>query len=155
MKYYINRIAWVTFIICILGFTYQILTLAKIKSQYNLFSAQYAGVEAEYENEMSWGSILPSMGKSFFDGMTFGYFAEEGMFTEYNKAKRWENDITKREATIRAKINQCVKDNNSKFKIRNNLFGIGIVSLLVGIFTKERKQTIINTYSDNMPEPTA
>ena len=38
--------------------------------------------------------------KSFFDGLTFGQFAKDGMLTEYNKQSDFEVEVKQRAARI-------------------------------------------------------
>jgi|GEM_PF-4222567 hypothetical protein len=145
MKHYVNRTAWVFFAISLMVVGYHLMKLANSKSRYDQLSIQYAALKAEVENQMSWETYLPKLGKSIFDGATFGTFAEEGIFTEYNKMDRWQADVVKRDAAIREEINQCVSSYNAGLATRNIFSVIGIVALLVGIFTKEPRKIVVAT----------
>lgn len=144
MKHYVNRTAWVLLVISVMVVAYHLMTLANVKSQYDQLRIQNAALAAEVDHQMSWGTYLPKLGKSFFDGFTFGIFAEEGIFTEYNKMDRWEADVVRREAAIREGLSQCASTYKAGLATRNIFFGVGIISLLVGIFTREPRKVVVN-----------
>ena len=70
-------------------------------------------LKAEFNQQTSVSSMLAGFGKSFWDGMTFGAFAKEGIFTEYNKFDRWATDVSKRDAIQSTKAQQIL----SKMKV--------------------------------------
>lgn len=70
-------------------FCYQLYRIPKI-------DREYAALVEDYKSRNSTGNVAVSAFQAFFDGLTFGQFAEEGIFTESKKWLRLEDDFTRR-----------------------------------------------------------
>jgi hypothetical protein len=65
-------------------------------------------ITAQYEQQTSTVNLIGSAIKSFFDGYTFGAFAEEGMLTESNKWSRMNNDYRQQMSSTRSATDQAI-----------------------------------------------
>jgi hypothetical protein len=57
-----------------------------------------AALKAEVKDKTSWLSLLGVTARSAWDGLTWGEFSEEGIFTENKKLERWKANVTTRDA---------------------------------------------------------
>ena len=134
-----NRIFAVALAISALVFIYTICMVASLKSRMEEIEINEAAIHAEVEHNTSWGTMIPQMGKAFFDGLTFGMFAEKGMFTEYEKMKEWQASVVERSSRNKAEFEQCY-DKYITFISGRNWFGIfTIISVIGYIATRQKK----------------
>lgn len=63
-------------------------------------------LRAEYESTLSLPTLISIGGRSLFDGLTLGQFAEKGPMTESLKYQNWLTDVSKRDAVTIARANQ-------------------------------------------------
>ena len=68
--------------------------------------AEISALRAEVAMKTSTASLVTGSARSFFDGLTLGAFAEEGIFTESNKYDRWSTDAARRDALLKEKYSQ-------------------------------------------------
>lgn len=142
MKHYINKIAWIIFVICVI---FQIGTISIIcyqKSQLDEIEISMQALKAEFNDKTSWPNVLASFGKAIFDGATFGLFTEGGMFAEADKFDAWRHDVFERANRYNTEREQRVSAYSSACMGRNWSAIVGIIALLTGIFTKSPKQQI-------------
>lgn len=78
-----------------LSFLYQVNRIADLEKE-------AVKLQAEIDSKTSTSAVVGGAMKSFFDGFTFGIFADEGIFTEYNRYNRWTEDVTQRIAVLEA-----------------------------------------------------
>lgn len=69
-----------------------------LEAEANKLMQLRSAIKADIDDKTSWGSIINSGARAFFDGMTFGAFADEGMFTESKKIERWGNEVAQKDA---------------------------------------------------------
>ena len=69
-----------------------------LEAEANRLMQQGSAIKADVDDHTSWGTIINSSARAFFDGLTFGAFADEGIFTESKKIERWGNDVAQRDA---------------------------------------------------------
>lgn len=50
-------------------------------------------LDEEIKYKTSPAALIEGFAKSVFDGFTLGLFSEDGVLTEYKKAKRWEDSV--------------------------------------------------------------
>lgn len=67
-------------------------------------------MKAEADSKNSLVGFIGITGRSFFDGMTLGQFADEGIFTESKKLERWYIDISRRDASSAERYKQVYRD---------------------------------------------
>jgi hypothetical protein len=63
-------------------------------------------LKAEYDSELSVPSLISMGGRSFYDGLTLGQFAEKGPMTESLKFQNWMTDISKKDTVTIERANQ-------------------------------------------------
>ena len=123
---------------CAVAFILVVLYIAYLSHAYN---AQREHLRADAERLVStterlcdpW-TWIPSIGRSFFDGLTLGMFAEEGLLTEMNKAETkiaaneeaWDG-LQRREAALESEHAQRI---GIAAFVRNVmlLLGLGLVA---------------------------
>ena len=89
-------------------------------------TAEYAALKEEVKQKTSGGALVGSFTRAFFDGLTLGAFADEGIFTEYNKADRWTTDVASRDARIRSEYADSIS--NRKWSL---IVALGCIAALV------------------------
>ena len=142
----LNRIFAVALTICALILVYNLVMLGLTKSKLEEIEIRQKALTAEVEHNTSWSSLLGTGFKSFFDGLTLGVFAEEGVFTEYNKAKRWEESVVQRDSQNRAEFEQCWRKYASAISGRN-WFGVFTVIALIGYVATRQKKVIVEQHT--------
>ena len=96
--------------ICALLFVFNCIMIAYERSKIDAIEIQQKALKAEVDSNTSTEAVVGSMVKSFFDGLTLGRFNEEGIFEEYNKSKRWVNSVNIRDAEIRTRLQQALRN---------------------------------------------
>ena len=86
---------------------------------------------AAYQNNQNPGT--GTYVQAFFDGLTFGAFANEGIFTEAKKNERESNQIKAYWANLQSR-------NADSIWYRNCGFIIGTIALVVGFQLKKKAQ---------------
>ena len=70
----------------------------RLEAEANQLMQLGSAIKADVEDKTSWGSAINSGARAFFDGLTFGMFADEGVFTEAKKIERWSNEVAQKDA---------------------------------------------------------
>lgn len=137
MRHCIRKVAWIVLVISAIAFAYQVITIAQLTSKFEAYRAEKAAINAEIERKNSWGNILTTSAKSFFDGLTLGMFTKEGMFEEYKQLKRWEDDVTRRDNLVCQMHNLTIARVRQKYVLRNISVGLSMVAAIILIFVKK------------------
>lgn len=141
MKDKIRRLAWIGVTVSVLAFVYQIITIGLLTADLKQYRMQKAAIDAEVEYKTSWGYLLGTTGKSFFDGLTFGIFTDEGMFEESKKWDRWSSDVIQREAVAVTGHNMALAELADKIATRNFFGLLAIISALILVFVNRSQLT--------------
>ena len=131
--------------LCTMLFLYNICMIAREKSNLNALEIRANALRAEYEHETSLPVMASSWIKSAFDGATFGLFADEGIFEEYKKNKRWLESVTQRDAVLRTEIRQSLERLSSFSKGRTWFGALTIFTLIGYVVTRQRKVSAAHT----------
>ena len=124
-----NKYLRIALAACAAIFLYEIWQISTIRLSEKHLEQDVAVLGAQIAHDNS-ASHLFSIGmKSFFDGFTFGAFADEGPFTESIKEDRFAANVKQRKAVILTAHSQNVSQLHSCATIRNwaLLLGIAVV----------------------------
>ncbi len=102
-----------------LVFLFEIYNIAQIRSSVDQLERDAAAMKASMDEHYSAGHMVGTSIKSFFDGFTFGVFAKEGMFTEYNKEENFRNQLVKSAADMETAYDQQLAQIHSAALWRN------------------------------------
>lgn len=148
-KTHVIRIAWVSLIVSALMVLHHHRKLTQSQSSYNELTTSLEGLNAEVDFITDSRAKWPLYIKAFVDGATLGRFAEDGIFTEYNKFKNWGADVVKREAEIIANINRNIEIYHHSRKRRSQFLYLGTFSALLLILSKRHKKQLESHPDEN------
>lgn len=128
--------------VCAAVFFYQLWHIAGIRASQARIEQDAAALGAQVKNRNSASHITSMFLKSVFDGFTFGRFAEEGIFTEYNKETRFDDSTTQKAARLSTAHSQNLSEIRSAALIRNWSLGAGLIVIAYSFAAKKRKQMV-------------
>lgn len=135
--------------ICALLVVVNCIMVAYEKSKFEEIEIQQKALEAEIESNTSWGAIVGSGTKAFFDGLTLGLFTDEGIFEEYKKNKRWVDSVYVRDAENRTRLQQSLR--MAAFFVVGLVISIAVMIVAaIGFLVSRRKDASLKAEGDGV-----
>lgn len=126
--------------ISLLVLCYQLYRIPKI-------DREYTALVEDFKSRNSLGNVAASGFQAFFDGLTFGKFAEEGMFTEAKKSLRMDADFTRQAKALAWERADCQSRRDGAL-----LFLLGSAAGLY--FTRPVDREVPRLAESSTPDPT-